>query len=119
MNLDLAKIKQEAWVLVNRARTAAGLQPILFFPASIRNDESHCVIASVLPRGPQYQAAIAAAWQTQVVPEMTPSDVDWYVSYDNHGHVKLPAEITKFRNLFNEGHYPELEAELVEPALRS
>src|SRR5258706_14264802 len=119
MNLDLARIKQEARVLVNRARTAAGLQPILFFPASIRNTESHCVIASTLPHGQKYQAAIATAWETEVVPEMVPSDsdLDWYVHYDNHGYVKLPEKITQFINLFNEGHYPELE--LVEPALRS
>lgn len=114
MNSDLAAIKHEAWAWVNKARKAVGLQPVLFFPASIRNSEEHCVIASTIPLYPDKaeQEFIAESWQTQVVAEMTPSnsDKDYYVHYYTNTYIKLPVAVTRFRNLFNAGHYPELEA---------
>ena len=116
---DLAAIKHEAWALVNQARKAVGLQPVLFFPASIRNDESHCVIASSIPLHPKsaQQLLIAAVWQTRVTTEQEIKDrqfecdtEDYFINYSG-AWIKLPAVVTRFRNLFNEGHYPELEQE--------
>jgi len=111
---DLARIKQEAWELVNKARKAVGLQPALFFPRSRRNDESHCVIASTIPLNTDRagRKLVAEAWGTKVYleSEVPPSDEDYYVSYQGDW-IKLPAVVTQFRNLFNGGHYPELEAE--------
>lgn len=113
MNSDLTKIKQEAWVWVNRARKAVGLQPILFFPASTRNSEDHCVIASTIPLHPNQRERelIAEAWQTQVLSEseLPPCDETYYVHYPEDDWITVPEAVTQFRNLFNEGHYPELE----------
>ena len=116
LEADLTRIKHEAWALVNKARKAVGLQPVLFFPASIRNDESHCVIASTIPHQPNkvQRQLIAEAWQTHVTTESEiPLEDDYnseayYVNYAG-AWIKLPSIVTEFRNLFNEGHYPELE----------